>query len=69
MTMVAVGSAEVPGLAVRLGRRLLVHTMHKGCRTDSAGRIREGAEAKLTDPNLTPAEAAWLRRPRSGGRE
>ncbi|MEU6012151.1 aminoglycoside phosphotransferase family protein [Streptomyces sp. NPDC047453] len=62
MTMVTVGSAEVPGLAVRLGRSLLVHSVRKGSRTDPAGRIREVAEAKLTDPNLTPAEAAWLRR-------
>ncbi|PZG87813.1 hypothetical protein C1I97_32355 [Streptomyces sp. NTH33] len=67
MTMVTVGSAEVPGLAVRLGRRLLVHSVRKGCRTDPAGRIREVTEAKLADPNLTPAEAAWLRR-RAGGR-
>ncbi|MER6925932.1 hypothetical protein [Streptomyces spiralis] len=69
MTMATVGSAEVPGLAVRLGRRLLVHSMHKGCRTDPAGRIREVAEAKLTDPNLTPAEAVWPRRRLAGGRE
>jgi aminoglycoside phosphotransferase (APT) family kinase protein len=61
MTMVTVGSAEVPGLAFRLGRSLLVHNLRKGCRTDPAGRIREVAEAKLADPNLTPAEAAWLR--------
>ncbi len=67
MTMVTVGSAEVPGLAVRLGRSLLVHSVRKGCRTDPAGRIREVAEAKLADPNLTLAEAAWLRR-RIGGR-
>jgi aminoglycoside phosphotransferase (APT) family kinase protein len=62
MTMVTIGSAEVSGLAVRLGRSLLAHSVRKGCRTDPAGRIREAAEAKLADPNLTPAEAAWLRR-------
>jgi hypothetical protein len=39
-----------------------VHGVRKGCGTDPAGRIREVAEAKLTDPNLTVAEAAWLRR-------
>ncbi|KRV49888.1 hypothetical protein AQ490_19455 [Wenjunlia vitaminophila] len=67
MTMVTVGGADVPGLAVRLGRSLLVHSVRRGCRTDPAGRIGEVVEAKLADPNLTPAEAAWLRR-RAGGR-
>lgn len=62
MTMVTVGCAEVPGLAARLGRGLLVNSVRKGCRTDPAGRIREAAEAKLADPYLTLAEEAWLRR-------
>ncbi|MBL3671503.1 aminoglycoside phosphotransferase family protein [Streptomyces sp. M2CJ-2] len=67
MTMVTIGCAEIPGLAARLGRGLLVNSVRKGCWTDPAGRIREVAEAKLADPYLTPAEAAWLRR-RAGGR-
>jgi streptomycin 6-kinase len=66
MTMVLVGGAEVPGPAARFGRGLLVRSVRKGCRTDPAGRIREVAEAKLADPNITPAEAAWLRRRASG---
>ncbi|GAA2281360.1 phosphotransferase [Streptomyces atrovirens] len=62
MTVVTVGSADVPGLTVRFGRSLLVHGIRKGCRTDPRPRLRDAAEAKLTDPNLRPAEAAWLRR-------
>ncbi|MGH4034084.1 aminoglycoside phosphotransferase family protein [Actinomycetota bacterium Odt1-20B] len=62
MTVVTVGSAQIPGLAARLGRDLLVHSMVKGSRGNPAARIPEAAEAKLADPNLTPAEAAWLRR-------
>ncbi|GAA4920984.1 phosphotransferase [Streptomyces coeruleoprunus] len=68
MTMVTVGSAEVPGLAARLGRGLLLRGMRGGCRTDPAGRMQEAAQAKLDDPNLTPAEAAWLRRHAGGGK-
>ncbi|MGW5973432.1 phosphotransferase [Streptomyces sp. NPDC055186] len=67
MTLVTVDSAEVPGLAARLGRGLLVRGVRKGSRSDPAGRLREAAEAKLADPNLTSAEAAWLRR-RTGDR-
>ncbi|MFI1096952.1 phosphotransferase [Streptomyces sp. NPDC020917] len=66
MTMVTVGSVDIPGVAVRLGRNLLVHSVRRGSRTDPAGRIREAAEAKLADPHLTPAETAWLRRRTSG---
>jgi aminoglycoside phosphotransferase (APT) family kinase protein len=61
MTMVTVGSADVPGLAARLGRGLLLQGVRSGCRTDPAGRIQEAVKAKLADPYLTPAEAAWLR--------
>lgn len=67
MTLVTIGSAEIAGLTVRVGRGLLAHSIRKGCRTDPAERIREAVEAKLADPNLTAAEAAWLRR-RAGGR-
>ncbi|BFO21723.1 hypothetical protein SHKM778_81110 [Streptomyces sp. KM77-8] len=45
----------------------MVNSVRKGSRTDPAGRIGEAAEAKLADPNLKLAEAAWLRR-RVGGR-
>jgi aminoglycoside phosphotransferase (APT) family kinase protein len=62
MSLVTIRSAEVPGLAARLGRGLLVNSMRSGCATDPAGRVREVTEAKLGDPHLTPAEAAWLRR-------
>jgi aminoglycoside phosphotransferase (APT) family kinase protein len=62
MTMVTVSSADVPGLAARLGRELLLRGIRGGCRTDPAGRIQEAVRAKLDDPNLTPTEAAWLRR-------
>ncbi|MGW7284994.1 phosphotransferase [Streptomyces sp. NPDC054847] len=62
MTMVTVGSADVPGLAARLGRGLLLRSMRSGCRTDPAGRFQAAVKAKLADPNLMPAEAAWLRR-------
>ncbi|MFF8602814.1 phosphotransferase [Streptomyces sp. NPDC015232] len=61
-TIVTVGSAELSGPAVRLGRGLLVRALCRGSRTDPAGRVREAAEAKLADPHLRPAEAAWLRR-------
>ncbi|QQC91334.1 phosphotransferase [Streptomyces alfalfae] len=67
MTMVTVGSADVPGLAARFGRGLLPRGIRGGCRTDPAGRMREAARAKLGDPHLTPAEAAWLRRHADGG--
>ncbi|MER8047174.1 phosphotransferase [Streptomyces sp. NPDC094032] len=69
MTMVTVGGADVPGLAARLGRGLLLRGLRGGCRTDPAARLREVAEAKLGDPNLTPTEAAWLRRHAAGGGE
>ncbi|MCL2731718.1 MAG: phosphotransferase [Actinomycetia bacterium] len=67
MTVVTVGSADIPGLAVRLGRNLLTYSVRKGSRTDPAGRMREAAEAKLADPHVTPAEAAWLRRRTGAG--
>ncbi|RDG36778.1 phosphotransferase [Streptomyces corynorhini] len=67
MTIVTVAGAEVPQLTARLGRSLFLRSMRKGCATDPGGRIREAVEAKLADPNLTPTEAAWLRR-RAGGR-
>ncbi len=54
MTMVTVGSADVPGLAARLGRGLLLRAMRSGCRTDPAGRMQEAVRVKLEDPNLTP---------------
>jgi aminoglycoside phosphotransferase (APT) family kinase protein len=62
MTMMTVGSADVPGLTARLGRGLLLRSVRKGSLTEPAGRIHEVAKAKLADPNLTPAETAWLRR-------
>ncbi|MFE1876443.1 phosphotransferase [Streptomyces sp. NPDC059496] len=62
MTMVTVGSADVPGFAARLGRGLLLRGIRSGCRTDPAGRMQEVVRVKLDDPNLTPREAAWLRR-------
>ncbi|MEV7424651.1 aminoglycoside phosphotransferase family protein [Streptomyces sp. NPDC091212] len=67
MTLVTVGGAEIPQLTARLGRRLFLRGMRRGCGTDPAGRAQEVIEAKLADPNLTPAEAAWLRR-RADGR-
>ncbi|MFB7513251.1 phosphotransferase [Streptomyces sp. NPDC056144] len=66
MTVVTVGGADVPGLAARLGRGLLLRGVRSGSRTDPSVRLREVARHKLADPNLTPAEAAWLRR-RAGG--
>ncbi|WCN05165.1 phosphotransferase [Streptomyces sp. M92] len=62
MTMVTVGSADVPGFVARLGRGLLLRGIRSGCRTDPAGRTQEVVRVKLDDPNLTPTEAAWLRR-------
>jgi aminoglycoside phosphotransferase (APT) family kinase protein len=62
MTMVTVGSADVPGLAARLGRGLLLRAIQDGCGTDPTPRVREAVNAKLADPNLTITEAAWLRK-------
>ncbi|MFD5426212.1 phosphotransferase [Streptomyces sp. NPDC127084] len=62
MTLVTVGSADVPGLAARLGRGLLLSAIRGGSATDPAARIRDAAAAKLDDPHLLPTEAAWLRR-------
>ncbi|MGW1549107.1 aminoglycoside phosphotransferase family protein [Streptomyces sp. NPDC002346] len=62
MTMVTVGSADVPGLAARLGRGLLLRAIQGGCGTDPTPRVREAVNAKLADPNLTITEAAWLRK-------
>ncbi|MFF9571079.1 phosphotransferase [Streptomyces sp. NPDC014685] len=67
MTLVTVGGAEVSGPAARLGRSLFVRGLRKGCRIDPEGRVGEAIEARLADPNLTAAEAAWLRR-HAGGR-
>lgn len=67
MTMVAVGSAEVRGIAARLGRGLLLRGLRSGSRTDPAGRMQDAVEAKLDDPNLTPTEAARLRRHAAAG--
>ncbi|MFD5064147.1 phosphotransferase [Streptomyces sp. NPDC058394] len=61
MTMVTVGSADVPGLAARLGRGLLLRAIQGGCGTDPTPRVQEALNAKLADPNLTTTEAAWLR--------
>ncbi|MFJ6484543.1 MULTISPECIES: aminoglycoside phosphotransferase family protein [unclassified Streptomyces] len=61
MTMVTIGSADVRGLAARLGRGLLLRGIRDGSRSDPTGRIQEAVRAKLADPNLMPAEAAWLR--------
>ncbi|MFG2334076.1 phosphotransferase [Streptomyces sp. NPDC048604] len=66
MTLVTVGSADVPGLTARLGRGLLLRAVRRGSLTDPAGRIHEVAEAKLAAPYLTPSEAAWLRRCAAG---
>ncbi len=68
MTMMTVGSADVPGLASRLGRGMLLRGMRSGCQTDPAGRMQEAVRVKLDDPNLTPMEAAWLRRHTGGGK-
>ncbi|SDJ48665.1 phosphotransferase [Streptomyces indicus] len=62
MTLVTVGGAEVPGLAARLGRGLLLHAVRRGSATDPGPRLAAAVEVKLTDPNLRPAEEAWLRR-------
>ncbi|CAL9431326.1 phosphotransferase [Streptomyces sp. enrichment culture] len=68
MTLVTVACADIPGVAARLGRRLLVRSVRRGTGTDPGGRIRDAAGAKLlADPNLTPVETARLRR-RAGGR-
>lgn len=68
MTLVTVGSADVPGLAARLGRKLLLRGIRSGCRTDPVGRMQDAVQKKLNDPNLTPAETAWLRRHADGGK-
>ncbi|MFG2293321.1 phosphotransferase [Streptomyces sp. NPDC048603] len=62
MTLVTVGGAEVPGLAARLGRGLLLQAFRSAGGTDPAPRIRDAADARLADPNTTAAEAAWLRK-------
>ncbi|MFC4034898.1 phosphotransferase [Streptomyces polygonati] len=62
MTLVTVGSADVPGLPARFGRGLLLRSVRAGCRTDPAPRLQQAISTKLTDPNLSPTEAAWLRR-------
>lgn len=41
MTVVTVGSADVPGLAARLGRGLLLRGIRNGSRTDPTGRLQE----------------------------
>ncbi|AXG77438.1 phosphotransferase [Streptomyces paludis] len=61
MTMVTVGSADVPGLAARLGRGLLLRAIRGGCGTDPTPRVQEAIDVKLADPYLTTTEAAWLR--------
>ncbi|MEU5772784.1 phosphotransferase [Streptomyces venezuelae] len=61
MTLVTVGSADVPGFAARLGRGLLLRGIRSGSRTDPAGWMQEVVRAKLEDPNLTSAEAERLR--------
>ncbi|MCF2528086.1 phosphotransferase [Yinghuangia soli] len=60
MTLAAVGAAQVPGFAARRIRSTLLHGLHRGSHTDPAPRLREVIEARLTDPNITPAEATWL---------
>ncbi|MFC7221312.1 phosphotransferase [Streptomyces polyrhachis] len=62
MTLVTIGSAQVPGLPARAGRGLLLRGVRAGTTTDPANHLAQAARAKLTDPNLTPPEAAWLRR-------
>ncbi|MFF7205543.1 phosphotransferase [Streptomyces sp. NPDC008141] len=61
MTIVTVGSADVPGVVARLGRGLLLRAVQSGCGTDPAPRLQEVLNIKLADPNLTATEAAWLR--------
>lgn len=61
MTMVTVGTADVPGLAARWGRGLFLRGVRNGCRTDPARRVPEAVNAKLADPNLTPGEVTRLR--------
>ncbi|MCX5209913.1 aminoglycoside phosphotransferase family protein [Kitasatospora sp. NBC_00240] len=59
MTLVTVGSAEVPGPAARFGRGLLLRAARRGSGTDPGPRLQEPIAAKLADPDLTPREAAW----------
>ncbi|MFJ3104981.1 phosphotransferase [Streptomyces sp. NPDC086835] len=66
MTMVTVSSADVPGLAARLGRELLLRGIRGGCRTDPAGRIQEAVRAKLDDPNPSPVHWPCTGRPVKG---
>ncbi|MEU0578863.1 phosphotransferase [Streptomyces griseoincarnatus] len=61
MTVVTIAGADVPGLAVRLARGLLLRGLRNGTRTDPTPRIQDAAHHKLNDPNLRPKEAAWLR--------
>jgi Ser/Thr protein kinase RdoA (MazF antagonist) len=61
MTLVLVGSAEVPGRINRWGRGLLLREIGAGCAADPAARMSEVVQARLADPNVTAAEAARLR--------
>jgi len=61
MTLVTIGSAEAPGAVARLGRGLLLRAIRDGSRTDPGRWMQEAITAKLSDPNLKPAEAARLR--------
>ncbi|MYW03552.1 aminoglycoside phosphotransferase family protein [Streptomyces sp. SID3343] len=62
MTLVTVGNADAPGLVARLGRGLFLRGVRSASESDPNFRVRDAADAKLADPNLTPAEAARLRR-------
>ncbi|MFJ2514857.1 phosphotransferase [Streptomyces griseoviridis] len=67
MTLVIIGSAELPGPALRLARRPLLRSVREGREAGLAARTREVVEVKLADPHLLPSEAARLGR-RTGGR-
>ncbi|MFR9724790.1 phosphotransferase [Streptomyces sp. MS19] len=61
MTLVTVGTSDIPWRGVRLGRRALLRGLRAGSRADPGPAMREAVAVRLGNPAVTPAEAARLR--------
>jgi aminoglycoside phosphotransferase (APT) family kinase protein len=60
-TLVIVGSSDATSLTARLGRSAFLRVFRARCLADPAPRTTEVATARLTDPNITEAEARRLK--------
>ncbi|WP_052852480.1 phosphotransferase [Streptomyces avicenniae] len=61
MTLVTVGTADIPWPVVRAGRGLLLRGLRAGSRADPGPWLRAAVETRRGDPNVTAREAARLR--------